>query len=186
MSKRGLRTLLPACCVLLVVGWAAGLFADAPVTAQLPGVLPDAGPAVDSSEEVALPLPDFLNPELDPNVPPDETVADGPDQPPGAIVGQIRSGSTWQDSEPLPGAMVWLFKKAPDHIHFEAGTQTGPEGNYAFAPVHPGMYLLVPSAPEHLPKAAIVCVHPGQEKVRHFLLHPVGPPEFGAIAGHEE
>ena len=181
MSRLGLRILVVVSCVSLVFGWAGYALASAPIitpAGQESAVAPD--PARPDIRPAPLP-PDAEAEFTDPT---DEQCPPGADCGPGAIIGRVRSGFDPHNAEPLPGATIWLFRKLPHRVQFVAGTHTGPEGGYAFRPVRPGRYLLVASAPDHFPDVAGVRVSPGQEKVRRFLLHPVGSPDFGVIVGH--
>ncbi len=185
MLKKGLRTLLYSGCILLIAGWTAGALAGVPMRGLQPGGVSDGGRAVDKTPESVVFPPEYLpDLEFDSEWSTDDGSGADPDRPPGAIVGRVFSGHNMEDCEPLPGTSIWLFRKGLEGLHFVRATHSGPLGYYAFAHVRPGRFLLVASAPEHLPTAVGVRVHPGQQKVRNLLLHPAGPPEFGVVVGH--
>ena len=94
----------------------------------------------------------------------------------GAIVGQVRGGLSWDESERLPCARVLLFIRPPDPDHPGPVRveRTDCDGVYRFLDLAPGDYHLVAEAEGFLSQSADVFLPPDEHVLeQHFLLHPL-------------
>ncbi|MGB2985316.1 MAG: carboxypeptidase-like regulatory domain-containing protein [Phycisphaerae bacterium] len=95
-------------------------------------------------------------------------------EPSGGIVGEVRGGSSWDESVPLPGVHILLFDgPAPDDVSTPpiAETETDCEGHFRFFDLDPGEYHLIALAPGFIPETADAVIEPGEVAMVRFLMH---------------
>ena len=114
---------------------------------------------------------------------PDTSQAETP--PPHVLAGRVIYPGPDGGLLPVPDARVGLFRCLHDQhdpvlVDFVG---TGEEGGFRFRDVPEGHYLLSVTAPEFLPQMKHTRVHPEAPSSYEFVLRPIPPAEFGAVAG---